>query len=184
MLSETQRLRGRRNGRAVEPSPSLLLLVFHGRFGHQLKVTQRTHEFRARLIGSVAHSVDRGVVAILGPRNGLGDVGVSVALGPFAVDVQFHPPSPLTVSGCAGCYLTQVNTEFKKHNKKVAMLPFGKCRGGLSSHEAGIQVRLAEELALVGAAVASLATAAVLGHLWAVLNLLVFTVLPSVHMLD
>jgi hypothetical protein len=124
------------------------------------------------------------VVAILGPRNGLGDVGVSVALGPFAIDVQFHPPSPLTVSSCAACYLTQLNTEFKKHNKKVAMLPFGKCRGGLSSHEAGIQVRLAEELALVGAAVASLATAAVLGHLWAVLNLLVFTFLPSVHTLD
>jgi uncharacterized membrane protein len=64
------------------------------------------------------------------------------------------------------------------------MLPFGKCRGGLLPHEAGIQVRLAEELALVGAAVASLATAAVLGHLWAVLNLLVFTFLPSVHTLD
>jgi len=45
-------------------------------------------------------------------------------------------------------------------------------------------VRLAEELALVGAAVASLATAAVLGQLWAVLNLLVFTILPSVHTLD
>ena len=133
----------------LRPS-SLLLLVFNGRFGHQLKVTQCTHKFGVCLFSGVAHSVDGRVVAILGPRNGLGDVGVSMALGPFAIYVQFHPPSPLTVSSCAACYLTQLNTEFKKHNEKVAMLPFGKCRGGLSPYEAGIQVRLAEELAPVG----------------------------------
>src|SRR5215207_5980549 len=115
--------------------PSLLLLVFHGRFWHQLEVTQRTHKFGVRLFSGVAHSVDRRVVAILGPRNGFGDVGVSKALGPFAIDVQFHLPSLLTVSCCAGCYLTQLNTKFKKRNKVVAILPFGKCRGRLSSHE-------------------------------------------------
>ena len=111
----------------LRPS-SLLLLVFHGRFWHQIKVTQRTHKFGVRLFSGVGHGVDRRVVAILGPRDGLGDVGVSMALGPFAIDVQFHLTSPLTVSSCAGCYLTQLNTEFKKHNKMVAMLPFGKCR--------------------------------------------------------
>src|SRR5215216_1547817 len=137
MLSETQRLRGRRKDRAVEPfRSSLLLLVFPGRFGHQIKVTQRTHKFGVRLFSGATHSVDRRVVAILGPRNGLGDVGVSIALGPFAIDVEFHLPSPLSVSSCAGCYLTQINTEFKKCNNLVAILPFGKCRGRLSPYEA------------------------------------------------
>src|SRR5215216_4303369 len=74
--------------------PSWLLLVFHGRFGHQIKATQRTHKFGVRLFSGATHSVDRRVVAILGPRNGLGDVGVSIALGPFAIDVEFHLPSP------------------------------------------------------------------------------------------
>src|SRR5215204_2673305 len=136
MLSETQRLRGRRKDRAVEPfRSSLLLLVFHGRFGHQIKATQRTHKFGVRLFSGATHSVDRRVVATLGPRNGLGDAGVSIALGPFAIDVQFHLPSPLSVSCCAGCYLTQLNTKLKNHNKMVAILPFGKCRGRLLPQE-------------------------------------------------
>ena len=73
----------------LRPS-SLLPLVFHGRLGHQVEFTQRTHEFVIRFFGRATHSVDRRVVAVYGPCDSFGDLGIRVTNGPVAVDVQFH----------------------------------------------------------------------------------------------
>src|SRR5919199_2577376 len=79
-----------------------LRVAFHrGCFGHQLELAQGTHEFSVRLFRGGAHSVDHGVIAVFGPRDGFGNIGICVELGPIVVDVHFHLPRRLFVSSAA-----------------------------------------------------------------------------------
>jgi hypothetical protein len=72
-----------------------LLFVFRERFGCELEFAQRTYQFAVRLFSGGASSVDRGVVAILGPDDGFGDIVIfAVALGPPCIKVQLHAPRP------------------------------------------------------------------------------------------
>jgi hypothetical protein len=75
--------------------PFLLPLVFHGRFGYQLEFAQRALKFSVRFFSGDAQRVNRRVVAVFGPRDGFGHVGIPVTLGLGAVDVQFHLWTPL-----------------------------------------------------------------------------------------
>src|SRR5918993_5634975 len=101
---------GFRSAAAPRSAGNLLpLFFFNGRFGHQLEFTQRTHKFGVRFFGRAAHGVDGRVVAVLGPRDGLGDVGVSVALGPFGVDVQFHLQNHLLLYACYITWSVTIN---------------------------------------------------------------------------
>src|SRR5215213_6957370 len=59
-------------------------------FGYQEEFAQRALELGVRFFGRDAPGEDRGVIALFGPHDSLGDVGVGVALGPITVDVQFH----------------------------------------------------------------------------------------------
>ena len=75
------------------------------------------------------------MVAVFGSRDCLGDVGVSVALSPFGVDVQFHLPRPLvyqlaytlitkSVTACNQEYICQM-THYPQgvaHLQRVAMM--------------------------------------------------------------
>jgi hypothetical protein len=82
----------------LRPRSSLLPLVFDDRLGHQLEFTQRTHEFVVRFFCCCTRGVDRRVVAVFGPHDSFGDVGICVAYGPVVVDVQLYlPHSPLAL---------------------------------------------------------------------------------------
>ena len=80
---------------AVEPSALFATACLYRRFGYQLEFTQRALEFSVRFFSGDAHRVNRRVVAVFGPRDGFGHVGIPVTLGPGAVDVQFYLWTPL-----------------------------------------------------------------------------------------
>jgi hypothetical protein len=50
--------------------------IFRRCFGYQLEFAQRALELRVRFFGRDAPGEDRGVIALFGPHDGLGDVGV------------------------------------------------------------------------------------------------------------
>ena len=76
------------------PFPPLDIKLFR-HFGYQLQFSQRAYEFGVRLLSGWGYGVDRGMVAVFGLRDGLGDVRIPITLGPAVVDVQFHLSHPL-----------------------------------------------------------------------------------------
>jgi hypothetical protein len=88
-----QRLRGE----SVCGNTASLPLVCCSLLGYQVEFPQSTYEFDVRFFGGATRGIDGHVVAGLGPRDSLGDVGISAALRPLVVNVQFPlPPCPAT----------------------------------------------------------------------------------------
>ena len=69
----------------------LVQFIFRGEyFGYKPKLSQRACKFSVRFIGGGASGVNGSVIAVFGPSQGFGYVGVTVKPDPGAVDVKFR----------------------------------------------------------------------------------------------